>query len=126
VQWAAEEAVRRGVPLVLVHAWIYPAYAASPYAYPIGPDIEVVRDAAKKELADAIQAAKDRHPGLEVDGILAEDTPGHQLVDQSVGATMLVVGSHHRGRLSEFLGLSVSATCAQRADCPVVIVPCAA
>ncbi|MGD9705635.1 MAG: universal stress protein [Acidimicrobiia bacterium] len=124
VMWAADEAALRNLPLVIVHAWIYPAYAASPYAYPIGPDIEVVRDAAKQELADAVQAVKDRHPELAVDGILAEDTPGHQLVDQSVGADLLVVGSHHRGRLSEFLGLSVSATCAQRADCPVIIVPC--
>ena len=125
VMWAAEEAVLRKLPLVIVHAWIYPAYAASPYAYPIGPDIDVVRDAAKSELADAVKAVKDRYPDLAVDSILAEDTPGHQLVDQSVGADLLVVGTHHRGRLSEFLGLSVSATCAQRADCPVIIVPCA-
>jgi len=125
VMWAAEEAVLRKLPLVIVHAWIYPAYAASPYAYPIGPDIDVVRDGAKSELADAVRAVKDRYPDLAVDSILAEDTPGHQLVDQSVGADLLVVGTHHRGRLSEFLGLSVSATCAQRADCPVIIVPCA-
>ena len=125
VMWAAAEAELRELPLVIVHAWIYPASAASPYGYPIGPDIEAVREAANCELADAVQAVRDRYPGVSVDGVLSEDTPGHQLVDQSAGADLLVVGTHHRGRLSDFLGLSVSATCAQRADCPVIIVPCA-
>ena len=124
VYWAAEEAVRRGVPLALVHAWIYPSYATTSFAYPVGADFEVVRTSAENDLAEAVRAVKERYPQLEVDGILAEDTPGHQLVDQSVGAEMLVVGSHHRGRLSEFLGLSVSAACTHRAECPVVVVPC--
>lgn len=124
VYWAADEAVRRGVPLSLVHAWIYPSYATTSFAYPVGADFEVVRTAAENELAGAVEAVKDRYPDLEVAGVLAEDTPGHQLIDQSIGADLLVVGSHHRGRLSEFLGLSVSAACTHRAECPVVVVPC--
>lgn len=124
VFWAAEEAMRRNVPLALVHAWIYPSYATTSFAYPVGADFEAVRTTAERELAEAVEAVKARYPELEVDGILAEDTPGHQLIDQSVCADLLVVGSHHRGRLSEFLGLSVSAACTHRAECPVVVVPC--
>ncbi|RFA12982.1 hypothetical protein B7R21_09040 [Subtercola boreus] len=50
-----------------------------------------------------------------------EGVPAHVLVAQSVGSQMLIVGHHGNGGLADLPLGSVSAACALRAHCPVLI-----
>lgn len=116
-EWAAREAVRRGRPLHLVHAWNW--QAGRPDGEPAG--------AAQRHLARrALRAAEDRVRG---------SAPGLRTTDEQVGgpataallraaerAELLVLGS--RG-LSAFAGLlvgSVALGVIARAPVPVVLV----
>jgi nucleotide-binding universal stress UspA family protein len=49
----------------------------------------------------------------------------HELVELSLHLDLLVVGTHGRGGMSRLLHGSVSRDTAQRARCPVVVVPAA-
>ena len=55
--------------------------------------------------------------------LLVRQGPAAQaLLDASTGGELLVVGSRGRGGFAGLLLDSVSAACAQHADCPVLIV----
>lgn len=80
---------------------------------------------AAQILADSLaNAFGDKHP----DGLRACVCEGHAaqvLIDASVGADMLVVGSRSHGGFVGLLLGSVSAYCAEHGQCPVVVVPSA-
>ena len=54
--------------------------------------------------------------------MLVRDAPARAIVEQSVTAQLVVVGSHGRGGLGGLLLGSVSNAVLHRADCPVVVV----
>jgi nucleotide-binding universal stress UspA family protein len=131
LRWAAGEAVRRGVPLQLVHT--YSADASYPwgYGYPLPASVlinaeEVARSNALGVLEDAANVARDTYPGLQVTATLARSSAAAALVAASADASVLVVGRRTRKhpRLAA-LG-SVSLAVAAHAACPVVVVPHAA
>lgn len=116
VDWAADVAARRGLPLHLLHAanidWLVAAALIS------SPDEHPMTD----ETLDAeTRRVLQRHPGLRVTAELTTGAPAHDLVDVSARASMLVVGTQCRHAITQALG-SVAQHVAARAHCAVVVV----
>ncbi|MGS2617020.1 universal stress protein [Micromonospora sp. LZ34] len=109
VGYAADEAARREVGLVLVHV----APAAG--------------DAAEQAelgglLATAAASVRGSHPGVAVEErILRGAGPEQALVDASRDAALVVVGSRGRGGFTGMLLGSVSQALVQHAHCPVLV-----
>jgi nucleotide-binding universal stress UspA family protein len=124
VRWAADEADRLGAVLQVLHTWQIPVSPAAMYGYPIWPDIEACRQAALDEVAAVVAAVAAEHPDLIVETIVAEGGAVTALDRQSAGATMVVLGRHHHGRIASMLLGSTSESAVQHVDCPLVIIPC--
>jgi nucleotide-binding universal stress UspA family protein len=118
LEWAVDEARRRGAVLEVVHAWTMPR--PDEFVPVVAED--AVRDAAERVLAVAIgDLVDDSHPP-EVLPRLVEGPPANALLAASKGADLLVVGSHgHGGFVGMLLG-SVSQRVLHHATCPVVVV----
>ena len=73
-------------------------------------------------LKDAVDQAFGSEPPTGLRLLVRQGLPAKVLLDESNGATMLIVGSRgHGGFVGMLLG-SVSATCAEHATCPVLVV----
>ncbi|MEU0343692.1 universal stress protein [Streptomyces bobili] len=118
-EWAAREALLRGVPLRLVHV---PRLSSPPYAALAGVVVPTDPQRPEHEL-DLVRASLSRrHPGLDV---TAEQIPGDTvtiLLAAAADAGLLVLGSRGLGRTAGFLLGSVSRLVAARAQRPVVLV----
>lgn len=106
LSWAVEEAARRGCPVRAV--------TAAPQDAP-GYFVEGV--------AEQIDTASRRRPGVTLSHVYRTGAPGRVLVDDAADAAMLVVGSHGVSRIVSVLLGSVTAYCVRFARCPVVVVP---
>ncbi|NJP34903.1 universal stress protein [Micromonospora thermarum] len=107
VGYAADEAARREVELVVAH---------------VGrPDDD--RPAQTGELLEtAAAAARGSHPGLTVTvRLLLADKPEPALIEASGGAALVVVGTRGRGGFAGMLLGSVSQALVQHAHCPVLV-----
>jgi nucleotide-binding universal stress UspA family protein len=123
-RWALHEAHRCGATLTLVHAW--QSYAELPAYSPLqSQHIAAYVDAAQQTLDAVVRRlrAEPEAAAVDFDPILIPGPPGPVLVDESVDADMLVVGSHGRGDLGRVLLGSVSAYCVHHAACSTLIVP---
>lgn len=125
VDFAVEEAVRRRLPLHVVHAYSLPVFAeVPPVLYP--DSLADARESARRVALTALDGAKARVPGgatvtaqLEVH----ESDPVSALLRAAEDAALLVVGSHGAGALARGLLGSVSAACLHRSVTPVAVVP---
>ncbi|QDQ09459.1 universal stress protein [Streptomyces spectabilis] len=122
VDWAVDEAVRRGVPLRIVYASAWERYEEHK------PSFGIHRGRARTYTehipAQAVARAHTRAPALKVTSdVLAED-PATALVRESAGAGAVVVGCRGRGELAGLLLLlgSVSLSVAAHAVSPVMVV----
>ena len=119
VDWAADEAALRGVPLRVVFASLWERYEGTALATDIGkPSEEVLADDI---VAGAAGRARRRHPELKITAEVLAEEPEYALVREGRLASALVVGSRGRSGLAElFLG-SVSLSVAAYAECPVIV-----
>ncbi|MFE9643532.1 universal stress protein [Streptomyces sp. NPDC006365] len=109
VAWAGREAVRRELPLRLVHAW---ETADS------GEHDAKARDA----LREAASGLTERHPQLPVTTDLLDAAPVPSLVAEAPTAEMLVLGSRGHGAIVGFLLGSVGQQVTAESGRPVVLV----
>ncbi len=113
---AFDEASRRGVDLVAVHAWSdFPAFELPPTG---SEDLE---KEAEETLGERLAGWQERYPDVSVRRVVSLDKPAHQLLEQSKSAQLTVLGSHGRGGFAGMLLGSVSSAVAQSARMPVIV-----
>jgi nucleotide-binding universal stress UspA family protein len=114
---AFDEASRRGVDLVALHAWsdvgVFPV---------LGMDWHKYEDEGHEVLAERLAGWQDRYPDVHVERRIVCDQPARWLVDESQQAQLVVVGSHGRGGFRGMMLGSVSTKVAQAAKAPVIVV----
>ncbi|MDT0463649.1 universal stress protein [Streptomyces gibsoniae] len=115
--WAGREAVRRDLPLRIVHAWQWQSYDLAPTAD---------RDAQAawaEQLAQEVRATiAERHPGLTVTADAVEGGSVDTLTEEAAAAELLVLGSRGHGALVGFLLGSVGRQVIAGSAAPVVLV----
>lgn len=115
---AFDQASRRGVDLVALHAWSDVAVLELPAL-----DWEAVEAEAQRSLAESLAGWKERYPDVTVRRLLVRDLPAQQLIQQakSTEAQLVVVGSHGRGGLTGLILGSVSNTVLHSVRVPVIV-----
>ncbi|MFJ8114294.1 universal stress protein [Streptomyces sp. NPDC096132] len=119
VDWAADEAALRGVPLRVVYASLWERYEGTALAGDHGKPWEEVR--ADDIVGTAARRAHLRRPDVKVSADVLPEEPEYALVREGRDACALVLGTRGRGGLVETLLGSVSLTVAAHADCPVIV-----
>jgi nucleotide-binding universal stress UspA family protein len=108
---------RRGLNVVAVHAWSdLPLEALG-----LRGDAERGRQDAAALLADQLARARERHPQVRVHEVTTPDRPAKALLNRAVGAALLVVGRHGRGRTADTPLGSVCHAVLHYATCPVLL-----
>jgi nucleotide-binding universal stress UspA family protein len=123
--YAAEEAVRRDLPLRVVHARSVSIWASAPFV-PM-PSRSIIEEAERAELARidlAVDELQQRFPKLTIDTVIARGTAANLIIDSSGHAALVVVGRRHHSRLVEAIFGSTADSVAHNVACPVVSVPC--
>ncbi|WP_066935949.1 universal stress protein [Streptomyces sp. NBRC 110611] len=116
-EWAAREALLRAVPLRLVHADEWPAWATIPAAS------AQVRDGwAHGLLAEVAAELQQEHPALEISTRLLWGPPATALSIEAADADLLVLGSRGLSGVKGFLIGSVGMATITSTEQPVVLV----
>jgi nucleotide-binding universal stress UspA family protein len=114
---AFEEASWRGVDLTAVHVWsdvgVFPA---------LGIQWRDRESQGQEILAERLAGWQEQYPDVHVERLLFCDKPSHWLLNESVRAQLVVVGSRGRGGFPELLLGSVSSAVAHAAEVPVIVV----
>jgi len=114
---AFDEASRRGVDLVTLHAW------SDVGVFPIlGMDWRKYEDEGHEVLAERLAGWQEQYPDVRVQRRVVCDQPARWLLEESEQAQLVVVGSHGRGGFQGMLLGSVSSAVAQGAKAPVIVV----
>lgn len=118
---AFDEASRRRVDLVALHAWSDltelgpPAMGWSPAEW-----LEI-HEREDQVLADWLDAWQKRYPAVAVRRVVVGGQPAHALVENAESAQLVVVGSRGRGGFAGMLLGSVSRAVVNSAPMPVIV-----
>lgn len=116
LDWAAEEAALRGLPLTICHVWqiVYPGLVMLP--------VTALSDAAESLVESAAKRVSANHPELEVRRIVESGSPAYALVEHSKEAELTVLGSEGAGTMRKAILGSVSCQVASHASGAVTVV----
>jgi nucleotide-binding universal stress UspA family protein len=114
VEWAADEAERARMPLVIVHV-------VEPDGRPSRGSRELEVD-SRSTLESAARFARKRAALVTISTVEATGRPASALASHASGARMLVVGNRGLGAVAGALLGSVSRQLASHAPCPLVVV----
>lgn len=117
---AFEEAFRRGVGLVALHAWMDPRVRGSKLL-PQDSKWDAQLTEEEATLAERLAGWHERYPDVNVHRRIEIGDPARWLIEASGRAQLLVVGSHGCGWLSGRLLGSVGAAVVNRAKIPVIV-----
>lgn len=123
---AFDEASRRGVDLVALHAWsdMGPIEFASANWAPI--EWRNIKVAEEEVLSERLSGWNDQYPDVTVHRVVVCDRPGPCLLERAGEAQLLVLGSHGRGGFPGMLLGSVCNAVVNSAQIPVIIARSAA
>jgi nucleotide-binding universal stress UspA family protein len=113
---AFDEASRRHVDLIALHAWSDSRMLDFP-----GMDWATMSASEDEVLGERLAGWHERYPDVMVDRQVVCDRPARQLIEHSAAAQLVVVGSHGRGGFAGMLLGSVSAAVVQSARTPVIV-----
>ncbi|HTQ15775.1 universal stress protein [Mycobacterium sp.] len=115
---AFDEASRRGVELVALHAWsdvgVFPV---------LGMDWRDRERDGEEVLAERLAGWQEQYPDVQVRRELVCDTPARWLLQECENAQLVVLGSRGRGGFPGMLLGSVSSAVAHAARIPVIVTP---
>ncbi|TAM67212.1 universal stress protein [Mycobacterium sp.] len=113
---AFDEADRRGVDLVALHAW------SDVGVFPIlGMDWRDCEAEGKEILAERLAGWHEQYPDVCVKRVIVCDKPSRWLLEEAEHAQLVVVGSRGRGGFPGMLLGSVGSHVAQSATVPVIV-----
>lgn len=113
---AFDEASRRGVELIALHAWSDLEVVELP-----GLNWSAVEAEAQVLLAERLAGWQERYPDVTVRRVVVCDRPARQLVERSQTAQLVVVGSHGRGGVTGVLLGSVSNALVHAVRMPLIV-----
>ncbi len=116
--FAFDEASRRGVDLVALHAW-----SDVGTDFPGGPEQDVYQEEGAEILGERLSGYQPEYPDVNVVRKVVRDRPAHWLLEESREAQLVVLGSRGRGGFTRLLLGSVSTTVAESSTTPVFVVP---
>ncbi|WP_280492371.1 universal stress protein [Nocardia asiatica] len=117
VELAFEEAARRKVDLVALHAWSDTS----------GLDIPIrgwdgARESAETVLSECLAGWGERYPDVTVRRIVRADRPARSLLDESANTQLVVVGTHGRGGFASTVLGSTSNALLHAVEVPMIVV----
>ncbi|MGK8507673.1 universal stress protein [Nocardia asiatica] len=117
VELAFEEAARRKVDLVALHAWSDTS----------GLDIPVrgwdaARESAETVSSECLAGWGERYPDVAVRRIVTADRPARSLLDESANTQLVVVGTHGRGGFASTVLGSTSNALLHAVEVPMIVV----
>lgn len=115
-EMAFDEASRRGVDVVALHAWRDATMVELP-----GLDLEAMEQEATEALAERLAGFQERYPDVTVRRLVVCDQPARQLIENAKDAQLVVVGSHGRGGFAGMLLGSVSTAVVHAVQTPAII-----
>ncbi|MFQ6852559.1 universal stress protein [Streptomyces sp. 35M1] len=118
VQYAAEEANRRGAVLRFLHAVEWPA----PPGAAESPGRGATAEEAERLIASFAESVAQQFPQVEVVPDVVSGPPARALVDRSSQSAVIVVGHRGTGGFPRLPLGSVSLQVATHAECPVLVV----
>ncbi len=120
VEWAADEAARKELPVRIVHAVDRLLYDIP--RYPIPGALDSMTRSGRQLLDQAEQIVRDRQPGVDVSVEMVTGSPASVLRIEADNASEVVVGSRGLGGFAGMLLGSVSQHVAGHTAVPVVVV----
>ncbi|WP_067834367.1 universal stress protein [Nocardia lijiangensis] len=117
VEYAFDQAARRKVELVALHAWRDSSSIDLSVA-----DWDSIRESERALLAERLAGFAERYPDVTVRRIVVSDRPVRALLEASTDAQLVVVGSHGRGGFSGMLLGSTSNALLHVVECPIVVI----
>jgi nucleotide-binding universal stress UspA family protein len=115
--FAFDEASRRGIDLVVLHAWsdvgVFPILGMNWHKY---------EQQGHEVLAERLAGWQEKYPDVNVRRRIVCDRPARWLIEESRQAQLVVVGSRGRGGIASMLLGSVSTAVAESASAPVIVV----
>lgn len=115
LRWALEQARRTGSEVTALMSWELP-HSVWIYLNPTSTEETYEREA--EEVMDRVlKEVAGEYRDVTVHKVMASQPAGPSLVAAAEGASLLVVGSHHRGG---HLG-SAASYCVHHAPCPVLV-----
>ncbi|GAB3147686.1 universal stress protein [Amycolatopsis stemonae] len=118
--WAAGQAETSGAELDVLTVWMHDEMLDEAS---VNRTLEEARRVHFHELEKLVAAVTKNLSGVTARCSVPDGDPAGILTDRAKDATMLVVGSHGKGRLRGVLAGSVSSACLRHATCPVAVIP---
>ncbi|MEV6626415.1 universal stress protein [Amycolatopsis sp. NPDC051106] len=120
---AFDEASSRGADLVAVHSWLsVSAGTAHTLGQQLLSEFDALEENERELLAERLAGWQEKYPDVVVRRVVARDHPVRCLLDHSVDAQLLVVGSRGLGGFSGMLTGSTSQALIHHATCPLMVV----
>jgi nucleotide-binding universal stress UspA family protein len=117
--WAAREALRRGLPLRLVHAW---EGLPDDDTEANLPEVRVPQYRARRVLRGAVDQLNEKYPQLYIAAEQVREQPGPALLAEAENAELLVIGSQGLSGVGGFMSGSVAMATVAHVERPVVLV----